>query len=317
MGLYALCVFLGFYYAPRKVSISLVVILGLIIVGSAFIAIPVSLFVEGRNPPATAFLAMLTALLFPLLWIANVERIFYALIPGWFLQASVMAWQWFIEGVQRAGGIAENENAGSAFLLLGALFLLNHPRLKWLAVPMLLAIPFSGSRWVAIVGVGLIGMLFISHRINWKWMLVGITVGFFALFSVQYSQIQNAYRVSTTVKTTMERNGHDIQSRLEAHGLYFPIMIFPLGWIDSPLHNVPLRMSVETGLISGLAWLGVGIIVLYRRPRYSWAWWGMAAICLLSVMYYHTWIGPLGAFWWLLAAQLMSESSKKGEAPET
>jgi hypothetical protein len=297
MGLYGLCIFLGFYYAPRRISFSLPVIISLLIVTSTFIAIPVSLFIEDRNTPATAFLAMATTILFPLIWVTNVERIFYALIPGWLLQASVMTWQWFVEGATRTGGIAENENAGSAFLLLGVIFLAARPRLKWLSIPLLMAMTFSGSRWVLIVAVITFGLIFLSKYISWKYLLIGMVISFIVLFGFQHAQLGEAYRVNRSVS-------NDIQYRANSSEADFNIIAIwiPRGFHDTNLHSLPLRMADETGLVSALAWLAVGAWTLYRRPRYSWAWWSMAAICLLSVMYYHTWI-PMGVLWWLLIAR--------------
>ena len=298
MAMYALCIFLGFYYAPRRISFSLPVILSLVIVASALIAIPVSLLIEDRNTPATAFLAMATAILFPLLWVTNIERIFYALIPGWFLQASVMTWQWFAEGASRTGGIAENENAGSAFLLLGMIFLATHKRLKWLSIPLLISMPFSGSRWVLIVAVIIFGLIFLSKRISWKYLLIGMVISFAVLLGFQHAQLSVAYRINSSVKD-------DIQYRANSNEAGFDLVSIwiPRGFHDTNLHSLPFRMADETGLLSALAWLGVGAWTLYCRPRYLWAWWSMAAIILLSVMYYHVWIGPLGMFWWLLVAK--------------
>jgi hypothetical protein len=306
MVLYGLCIFLGFYYAPRRISFPLPAILSLVIVASAFIAILISLFIEDRNTPATAFLAMATALLFPLIWATNIERIFYALIPGWFLQASVMTWQWFAEGASRTGGIAENENAGSAFLLLGMIFLATHKRLKWLAIPLLIAMPFSGSRWVIIVAVIIFVLIFLSKRVNWKYLLPGMALSFVVLFGFQHAQLSEAYRVSYSVNKINSSVKSDIQYRANSSEADFNIIAIwiPRGFHDTNLHSLPLRMADETGLLSAMAWLAVGGLTLYYRPRYSWAWWSMATIMLLSVMYYHVWIGPMGVFWWLLVAAL-------------
>lgn len=300
MGMYSLCIFMGVYFAPRCVTWNKTTALALTICGSALIAIPVSLIIDERSAPATGFLAMATLLLFPLLFVANVHKIFYALIPGWFLQASVMAWQWFFENDRlsipwRTGGIAENENAGAAFLLLGAIFLVSDKRLKWLAVPLLMVIPFSGGRWVLVVAVAIFGLMFLSRKVQWKWILVGIGITFLALIGLQHSQFAEAYRVNADVKK-------DVQYRAnpeDADFSFWAIWI-PRGFHDTNLHSLPIRMADETGLLSTLAWAAVGAIALWRQPRYSWQWWCLAAVCLLSVMYYFTWIGPLGMFWWLL-----------------
>ena len=299
MGLYLWCLTAGYYFAPKQTFWSKEVALCCVITASAFIAIPFSFFFEARNPAATGLLAMLTLLLMPLLFIRNVERIFYALIPGWFLQASVMAWQWFVEGVYRAGGIAENENAGSAFLLLGALFLIQDKRLKWLSVPLLVAIPFSGSRWVLVVGCMIFGLIFLSKHVRWRWIAVGIAISTMVLVAAQHDRLAIAYRLHSSVH-------QDVTHRANARDAEFSFwkIWIPRGFHDTNLHSLPIRMADETGLLSALAWIGVGAICLWRKPRMTWQWWGLAAVCLLSVMYYFIWIGPLGALWWLYVAEL-------------
>lgn len=303
---------LGIRFATIKLQWTSEVILCLIIGVSALVATAISPLV-GRNIYATAFLTSITALLIPLLFVRNLKPIFYALIPLCYLQAGVMTWQWFVEGYNRAPGLAHNANAGSTLLLLGAIFLISQPRLKWFSVPLLLAIPFSGSRWVVIVGVVVLSLMFSSRFINWRFVLVGISIAFVVLFGLQQDQMRSALRIGSSpniteaTAATLITGGINTKSRMTpATPIITPRILIPQGFIDSNLHNVPLRMAVETGLLSGLAWLGVGFLVLYRRPRYGYQWWMMLAVCLLSVMYYHTWIGPMGTFWWLLTGNLMN-----------
>lgn len=301
---------IGLRLAPIGLRWSPEVVLGLIIGGSAITAIVVSPVV-GRNAPATAFLASLTLLLIPMMFVRNVEKIFYAMIPLCYIQAIWMAWQWFTQplGV-RATGLALNANAGSSLLLIGAVFLATHPRLKWLAVPLLVAIPFSGSRWVLIVGMLVFGLLFISRIVPWRYTLIGVTISATLLFATQHEQLRAVYRATRSPVGTVESGEAHAKYRLTPPVPLTTLSVFiPKGFIDSNLHNVPLRMTVETGLISGAAWLAMGVLVLYRRPRYGYSWWMMLTICLLSIMYYHTWVGPMGAFWWLLAGKLTDNTS--------
>jgi hypothetical protein len=239
-------------------------------------------------------LAFFTTVLFPLLWVKDIKPIFYWLIPGWFLQASVMAWQWFAEGASRAGGIALNANAGSAFLLLGAIFLMHDKRLRWLSVPLLVAIPFSGSRWVVLVGAVVFGLIFLSKRVPWRYVAVGAAAALMILVSAQHSELARAYRVNANHAYDVERRANPAETQSLS-------ILIPRGFHDTGIHNLSLRMVDETGLLSALAWVFVGGIALWRTPRYGASWWAMLAICLLSVMYYHVWIGPMGSFWWLLA----------------
>lgn len=303
---------MGFKFATLRLGWSKEVGLCILIVLSAVIAIPLSAVFD-RNIAASGFQAGLALLLFPLLFVQDIKRILYVMIPACYLQAGMMAWQWFFqEGVFRAPGLAHNANAGSALLLLGAIFLATHPRLKWLAVPLLVAIPFSGSRWTLIIATLVFGLMFLARYVHWRYLLIGISVAFIALFSFQHDQIKSAFRVGNaagvtqTTAATIRIGGTHSQERLTASTpVVTPKLLIPQGFVNSDLHNVPLRMAVETGLLSGVAWIAVGMLVLYRRPRYCYAWWMMLAVCLLSLMYYHTWVGPMGAFWWLLVSKLM------------
>jgi hypothetical protein len=303
-------VFLGFgiRLAPIELRWTTEVVLCLVIGISGFVAIAVSPLV-GRNIFATSFLTAATVLLIPLLFVKNIDKIFYAMIPVCYVQALFMIWQWFTEPLgHRASGFALNANAGSTVLLLGAIFISTNPKLRWLAVPLVVAIPFSGSRWVLIVGTLVFGLMFLSKHVKWRYILVGIMVSFAVLFGFQHDQIRAVYRATQSPIGTVEAGEAHAKYRLAAPVPITAALLIPQGFIDSNLHNVPLRMSVETGLLSGLAWLAVGAMVLYRRPRYDYAWWMMLAVCLLSIMYYHTWIGPTGVFWWLLVSKLMSNT---------
>jgi len=93
------------------------------------------------------------------------------------------------------------------------------------------------------------------------------------------------------------------------------------------LHNVPLRIAVENGIIAAIIWLGVTGKALLpirrlnlggkRGVRHihndngketavrglqgdSQAWWLLLGVVLLSLLDYYMWMGHLGGFWWLL-----------------
>lgn len=305
MGLYLWCLAAGYYFAPKAPAWSTETLCALVIAGSAILAIPISLLFDDRNTAATAYLAALTALLLPLMFVGNIRAIFLALIPVWYLQAAVMAWQWFAEGATRAGGMAENENAGSAFLLMGAIFLLHNPRLRWLAVPLLVALPLSGSRWTVIVGTLIIGLMFCSRRINWRYSLAAIVIAVGGLVAAQHNQLAYALLRVDHQEDLADRVTYDTAVRVAVEPSL--TMLIPAGFRNSLLHSVPIRMTDETGILSALAWLAASVFVLWRR-KWGWQSWCLVAICLLSVLYYHTWIGPMGAFWWLLLSKGQSDA---------
>jgi len=283
-----------FLIGTTKLNRVYVALIG-IIVTSAWLAVPFSMLFSRPLAP-TILLAVFTSIMVPLLFLKERQIILYWLIPVWIIQYGLMAYQWISEP-NRANGLAQNANAGSSFLLLGAIFLIHQPRLRMLAVPLLVAIPFSGSRWVLLVGIGVFGLMFLFKCVNWKWSALVITSALALLITFQHTELLAAYRQG------MNNSIQDIDTHADvSQGDYdgWKILI-PKGFHDTTLHSLPLRMADETGLLSALAWLGVGAFSFYQKPRRGSHWWMLAAVYLLSAMYYFTWY--LLPFWWLLVAK--------------
>lgn len=311
---YLIFLTVGYYLAcPIEWRWDKTSILCAVIAVSSIIAIPISIFVDGHAPLATAFNCGLTLLLFPLLFIKHSYKIFLALIPIWIIHPVIMSVQWVAHITSRPFGLTAQANAASTFLLLGAIFIAHHPRYKWWCIPLLTATLFSGSRWTVIVAAICFGGMFLRGHLKGKWLASAIVLTMAAIIIVQQDGIKTAFRIDPTWHETTDRNASDVRWRFTpAEALLTPWNLLPLGFIDSQLHNVPLRMVTETGLLSGLAWVLVSAMALYRQPRRGYRWWMLLAVCLLSMMYYATWIGPMGAFWWLLVSQ--SKESAKLEA---
>ncbi len=295
------CLLSGVYLAPRpKMSRRRLLLMG-IIPGSALVAIPVSFFTSGEWA-ATIVLAIFTFGLFPLFLVNNLDRILPWLVPVWALHVGMVTWERLTEVGNRMGGLAINQNVASSFLLLGAIYLV-HTRFKWLSVPLLVAILFTGSRWATLVAAGVFAGIFICRKIRWRYLLVGMGISVAVVSALQWDTIIQGYRVHddtglAPVGEMIQRNRTDI-----AYRWTLPpgsLILVPTGYIGSSLHNVPARMATETGLLSALAWLGFTIWGLWRFQRLSARWWMLLTVSLLSVMYFLTWLGPLGAFWWLL-----------------
>ena len=66
-----------------------------------------------------------------------------------------------------------------------------------------------------------------------------------------------------------------------------------------------MRIAVEDGLVAGVLWLGITGLALVRRPLASGAWWMMAAVVLLGMLDYYTWMGHLVGVWWLCLGALL------------
>lgn len=272
---------------PDRVTLAL---LG-IMVASAWLAVPLSLNFEIATHQ-TIWLALLTTVLAPLAWVTRLKYVLGWLTPVWLIQAGVSLYQWLAQDTFRVLGLANNQNAGAAFLLLGCIYLLNgNTRAKWLILPMVAAMPFTGSRWVGVVAAVVLLGIFVSRYVAWKYIALGIAATLAVVVSVGWDEAYQAFHRPNTLDVHL--SGYPGQPDL-------PPSWIPRGFYDSGIHNVPWRMAHETGILSGLAWMGATAWGLWRRPRYDTRWWLLLTIALLSVMYYHVWIGPLGGFWWLL-----------------
>jgi hypothetical protein len=152
----------------------------------------------------------------PLLFLKERQVILYWLIPVWLAQAGLMAYQWAIVPY-RSAGLAHNANAGSSFLLLGAIFLIHQPRLRWLAVPLLVAIQFSGSRWVLLAGIGVFGLMFLFKHVHWKWSALAIISALAILLTFQHTEILASYRQSANgnIQNNIQNNIRNIETHAD------------------------------------------------------------------------------------------------------
>lgn len=269
------------------------VLLGLftLIIASAWLSVPLSALFGG-NLAGTLWLAILTTVLAPLAWIRDIKAVLLWLTPVWLVQAGVSLYQWLFTDATRVNGIAENTNAGAAFLLLGCVYLMNgNSRAKWLILPMVAALPFTGSRWVAVVAAVVVLGLFARRYVDWRYIAIGVVVTLVLVMAVGWSDIAATFQRPSTLSVHV--GGFESQPDL-------PPSWIPRGFYDSGIHIVPWRMAHETGILSGLAWVAATAYGLWSRPRFDYRWWLLLTVALLSAMYYFTWIGPVGWAWWLL-----------------
>ena len=270
-----------------------------VIILSAWIAVPLS-FINGRTPGSTITLAILTTPLLLYYLSDHGTLILKYLSPLWLLQAGYVLWQGLVFQIPRASGFADNTNAGSSFLLLGLIYLLDS-RFKWLALPVACAIPFSGSRWVAVVGAAMIALLLIHKYLPWRSLAPALVIAVGIVVLTNAALINQSYRASPAAAAFIDETaGHAGQRVAMPSEASWWTSLLPWGFVDSNLHNVPLRMAVETGLPSALAWLAILGWLVIKSPHSDSSVWMLLSVGLLSIMYYHTWVGPLGGLWWVL-----------------
>ena len=238
--------------------------------------------------------------------------------------------------------MSHNPNLAAGFLCLGIVYLMT-TRYRWLVIPLIPALLFTGARWgLAVISIVLILMVLtraISFRpLGATVLLCAVIVVGVALFSplgYRASTLDSFAAVAHTV------NG-DVQARMAVPHLP---SVLPHGVANHPgLHNVPLRIAVESGIIAALVWLGITGWALWPRrgvkhragqgndqpagetaamglsepcDRFGASWWMLLTLALLSLLDYYTWMGHLGGFWWLLVGmRLRGRSCKPPSSPD-
>lgn len=56
-----------------------------------------------------------------------------------------------------------------------------------------------------------------------------------------------------------------------------------------------------------LAWIGLTVWALWRKPRRGSAFWMLLAVGAMSMMYYFPWVGLGGGIWWLLLGMRLKQ----------
>ena len=266
-----------------------------VILVSTILAVPISALNGGRWPETLALALLILPL--PLLTLcksctAILERVF----PLTLVHSGLVFYQG-VSGGSRVDGFADNANVAGSALVLGVIYYLTRGgRGQWLAIPLMLALPFTGARWAVIILALVILGLFAGRHLPLRAVAAGVTA--VALLAVPLW--------STVWENFMDRDGEGPAETATLRLQPGSPSLVPQGFTEGDRkgtpegsHNVPLRMAQETGILSALAWIAVTAYALWRRPRLT-SWWLLAAVAGLSLMYYSTWIGPLGVVWWIL-----------------
>ncbi len=341
IGWIALCfgvIFTGVSISNRPVFYTLV----LLLVFHA-LAIPSSILWGTGNWELTAGVVLWMAPALLLYLANNPQQIFKWLIPVWLIHSGVIIWQgltnWGVVGEATVwygapGGLANNSNIGAGFLALGIVYLLTTP-LKWLTAPLFVALLFTGSRWGVIVVVAVVIAMVFTLTISWKPLVFSVAssiagVSFLGLFTPLGYAVAGIDSFAGVVHAVTV----DVGVRMAVPHL--PTFL-PSGVAEHPgLHNVPLRIAVENGLIAAGIWVLITgwALLKPRNPsktspdsqiaapyspegqpnRYPQCCvrqtafvhrWLLLTLVLLSILDYYTWMGHLGGFWWLLIGLLL------------
>lgn len=299
------------------------------------LAIPGSILWGSGNWELTAGVVLWMAPALFLYLAKDAARVFEWLIPAFFLHAAWIMWEALAAGQNT--GMANNANLAAGFLLIGTVYLMTNQK-GWWAIPLLVALLLTESRWAMVVAAALLPAMVISRTIPWRPVFlatVGLIVAFllFGTFGPMGYQIGGYGSLTQILKVVPA----DIGSRLAVP--HIPSFL-PSGVAEHPgLHNVPLRIAVENGLLAACLWVIITAVALKPFNANAKAHisnrgheyepqvlpsnnankkqrndekrsnlphkikthrWLLLTLVLLSVLDYYTWMGHLGGFWWLL-----------------
>jgi len=349
LGIGWIALFGGFLLAPDK-SRTPALYAGVALLAFHLLAIPGSLFWGDGNWESTAAVVLWMAPSLMLL-VAGTEAAFAWLVPAWLIHAGLILYagptSWstaagVLVNSESGSGLSHNPNLAGGFLALGIIYVMT-TRYRWLVVPLLPALLFTGSRWALIVTVAVVFLMVVLRAIPSKPLGAAIMVCVITvLAAAMFSPL--GYRVATydSFAAVVHRVNGDVQARMAVP--HIPSLL-PHGVAEHPgLHNVPLRIAVENGILAAILWLGLtgwalwprkGLKTEQRQPnpwpahnnaamdaserseRFGVSWWMLLALVLLSLLDYYTWMGHLGGFWWLLVGiRLRGRSYKPALSPD-
>lgn len=294
------------YLGPKA---PLVAVMGILLLHA--LAVPASALWGAGNWETTAGVIMWMGPAL-LLYIGGSQGVFKFLVPAFLAHAGSIIihgltnWHWavgvLIKEDSLGMGLANNRNLAAGFLAIGIIYMTCHPRLKWLTPPMIIALLFTGSRWgLAVTGAVLLLMI-LRRQTSWK-PLGGALVACVAAVLLLGILTPRGYQIAgySSFTNAVTRTRAEIPVRLAVP--HIP-SILPSGIAEHPgLHNVPMRIAVESGIIAAILWVGITLWALRRRNGV--VWWVLLTLVALSMLDYYTWMGHLGGFWWLSVGLLV------------
>ena len=298
--MYAALAFLGFRrltLGPRWAAVAV----GALVL-SAVASIAGSALWGFDEMPATAGLVA-TTIPFALLYFIDVDAkalgvlmMLVVLHAGAILAQALMGWSTY-ESLFRASGLTFNPNPAAGLLVVGIAFMLPYERARWWTLPLFMALPFTGSRWAVMVLAGLLTLMLASRTVPLR-TLVKIVLVAGVVWLAGWPLVSEALRLTAV---------GDVPSAGLARwyvptppGLPPGFSLLPLGAVPTPhMHNVPMRIGIELGVVAGVSWLALTGWALWRRPRGDAVWWTLLAVTVLGLMEYYTWSGQLAPVWWL------------------
>ncbi len=246
-------------------------------------------------------------------------KLLLGLMPSLLITAVIIIFQGVTGQPGRMKGVFDSPNPVAGILVIGALMLLP-TRFRWLAIPMTVAIPFTGSRLALLTLVISVGIMLIARVAPLKsTVAIGIiSIGVLLPF---LDVIGNNTRVftpgiaATASSPATDRRYTNVEAKA-AHDLNVRLTVLerpgivPKGFVYDPLrpvhehyngppHNVALRIGIEWGYTALIAWAALTIWALVYGYRNSAPWHILMAVIFLGSLDYYVHVGPLAWAWWL------------------
>ncbi len=310
-------------YGPRPILYGLALLLAL-----HALAIPGSIIWGAGNWELTLGVLLWMVPSFILYFINNQQQVFAWLMLAWLAHAGLIIWQGFTQwGMSGDGalinngaptGLANNPNLAAGFLALAVVYTISNRTgpLKWVSVPFLIALLFTGSRWGLLVIAGVLVLMVVLRAADWRPLAVaGAAVAGAVVALGQFTPAGYAVAGTDSFMQAVYAAKIDVGVRLAVP--HIPTFL-PSGIAEHPgLHNVPLRILFESGIAAAGLWVGITLWALRPTKQQGAARrhaskesqpkgvnnvhrWLLLTLVLLSLLDYYTWMGHLGGFWWLL-----------------
>ena len=242
--------------------------------------------------------------------------VFAWLMPAVFVHAGLIlwhgltAWTWVDGVLVRQGahtGLSHNKNLAAGFLAIGIIYLMT-TRFRWLSLPLVVALLFTGSRWGLLVTVMVLIAMMVTKRVSWR-PLMGVVVVVTATVLLLGWLTPSPYAIVgyDSFASAAYSARDNIQGRIAVP--HIPSLL-PRGVAEHPgLHNVPLRLAVENGVQAAMVWVGITVWALTRR-RLSTEWWLLLTVVMLGLLDYYTFQGGHLPYWWMLIGLVAGASAR-------
>jgi len=239
------------------------------------------------------------------------SSIFWMLIPFVIVGAVVTIVSGILSPGVSNGGMITNYCASAGFLIFGAV--VNQGRWQWaLVIIALISIFFIGAVESVFI-LGVLGITILARRDFGKrfYIILGTTIGIIGLWATLgyltslYSANPNLLTLHQIIIGQLPLNRETTELLLTGRGEIIwqslqDIRLFGHGYFLGTVggfnvHNIPLIIMYQVGVLAALAWLFVTIYCVVKT-RLKYAWIAVMAMCVFD---HYLWT-QFGALWWVL-----------------